>query len=61
MATKYKITEQHLSTQHGIAKLTRDGFTREQISKSLYSHAGKLSATEARSIMKNLYDRKGEC
>lgn len=58
---KYKITEQHLDTKHGIAKLTRDGFTREQISKSMYAHAGTLNASEARSIFKKLYDRKGEC
>ena len=38
MATKYRITERELSTTHGIAKLERDGFSREQISKALYAN-----------------------
>lgn len=58
---KYKITEQHLSEKHGIARLERDGFKREQISKAMYAHAGKMSADEARKITKKLYDRTGEC
>jgi hypothetical protein len=58
---KYKLTENHLDTKHGIAKLQRDGFTREQISKSMYSIAGKISADEARKLTKKLYDRTGEC
>ena len=58
---KYKITEQHLDTKHGIAKLERDGFTREQISKSMYAHAGKASADEMRKLTKKLYDRTGDC
>jgi len=58
---KYKITEQHLDTKAGIARLERDGFKREQISKAMYSHAGKMSAAEARNLTKKLYDRSGEC
>lgn len=58
---KYKLTEQMLDTKHGIAKLQRDGFTREQIAKSIYAHAGKASAEEMRTITKKLYDRTGEC
>ncbi len=58
---KYKITEQMLDTKYGIAKLQKDGFTREQISKSMYAHAGKMSADEARKLTKKLYDREGEC
>lgn len=58
---KYKITEQHLDTKAGIARLERDGFKREQIAKAVYAHAGKMSADEARKITKKLYDRTGEC
>lgn len=61
MATKYKITERELSTQHGIAKLERDGFSREQISKALYANTPGCQQKERAAIMKKLYDRKGEC
>lgn len=57
---KYKLTEQHLDTQGGILKLQRDGFTREQLSKAVYAHSGKISADEARKITKKLYDRNGD-
>ncbi len=61
MATKYKLNETHLSTQHGIKKLERDGFTRQDISRALYANSGKISPAESRAIIKNLFDRKGEC
>lgn len=61
MKPKYKITEQHLDTKHGIAKLQRDGFTRQDISRAMYAHAGKISADDARNLTKKLYDRSGEC
>ncbi len=59
--SKYKLTEQHLDTKYGIARLQKDGFTREQIAKSMYAHAGKASADEIRKLTKKLYDREGEC
>ncbi len=58
---KYKITEHHLDTKHGIAKLTRDGFTKENITKAMYNLTPGVSQTERTAIMKKLYDRKGEC
>lgn len=61
MATKYKITEQHLSERHGIARLQRDGFTKEQISKSMYAHTPGCTTAERRELVKKFYDRKGEC
>ena len=61
MSTKYKITERELSTQHGIAKLTRDGFKKEDLSKAMYNLTPGVSQTERTAIMKKLYDRKGEC
>jgi len=61
MGTKYRITERELSTQHGIAKLERDGFSREQISKSLYANTPGCTQKERTDIMKKLFDRKGEC
>lgn len=61
MKPKYKLTEHHLSERHGISRLEKDGFKREQISKAMYAHAGKISADEARKLTKKLYDRSGEC
>ena len=61
MKPKYKLTEQHLDTRHGIAKLTRDGFTRADISRALYSNSTGASRDERADIMRKLYDRKGEC
>lgn len=61
MATKYRITERELSTTHGIAKLERDGFSREQISKALYANTPGCQQKERAAIMKNLFNRKGEC
>ena len=61
MATKYTINENHLDTKHGIAKLEKDGFSREQISKSLYANTPGCSQKERTAIMKKLFDRKGEC
>lgn len=57
MTTKYKITEQHLDTKHGIAKLERDGFKREDISRALYSHTPGVSQAERTRIMERLHDR----
>ena len=59
--TKYKITEQHLDTKHGIAKLERDGFKREDISKALYAHTPGCNKDERAKLMKILHDRTGEC
>lgn len=62
MATpKYKITEHHLDTKAGIARLERDGFKREQISKAMYAHSPGASADQMRKLTKKLYDRTGEC
>lgn len=54
---KYKITEKHLETQCGIAKLERDGFSREQISKSMYAHTPGCKQSERNDIMRKLFDR----
>ena len=62
MATKkYRITEHHLDTKAGIARLERDGFTRQDISRAMYDNSPGASTDERRKIMKNLHDRSGEC
>ena len=61
MSTKYRISEKDLQTKHGIAKLERDGFSRETIMKSMYNLTPGVSQVERTAIVKELFDRKGEC
>ncbi len=58
MTTKYKINEQHLDTQHGIHKLTRDGFTRHDIIKAMYQHTSGVSQQDRTKLVQQLYDRR---
>ena len=54
---KYKITEQLLDTRAGIAKLERDGFSKETISKSMYKLTEGACQDTRKEIMSKLYDR----
>ena len=58
---KYKIQLHHLEERHGIARLERDGFIRQDISAALYKHTEGLDQQSRTAIMKKLHDRKGEC
>lgn len=57
MATKYRITPAMLEQRHNIAKLERDGFSREQIHKEMYKVTDGASDAERRKLMDKLYDR----
>lgn len=54
---KYKININHLETKHGIARLERDGFSREQISKSMYKATEGMKTQDRNRLMTNLFDR----
>ncbi|MGL6123763.1 MAG: hypothetical protein ACRC1W_12265 [Shewanella sp.] len=54
---KYSINITHLETKHGIAKLERDGFSREQISKSMYKVTEGASTQQRNELMVKLHDR----
>lgn len=54
---KYQININHLETKHGIAKLERDGFSREQISKSMYKATEGMKTPERTQLMEKLFDR----
>ncbi len=58
---KYKITEKQISEKHGIARLERDGFSRETIMKSMYNLTPGVDQRDRTKIVKQLFDRKGEC
>lgn len=56
---KYRITEKHFE-KHGITRLEKDGFSREQIMKSMYNLTPGLKQTERTKLVKETFDRKGE-
>ena len=56
--SKYKISINDLERQGGIAKLERDGFTKEQISKSMYKQTEGMPQRERQDLMSKLYDRR---
>lgn len=58
---KYQIQPHHLEERHGIARLERDGFVRQDISRALYNHTDGADQRLRTDIMKKLHDRKGEC
>jgi hypothetical protein len=56
--TKYKLTINEIEKASNIHKLERDGFTREQISKTMYKETDGASQQYRQEIMSRLYDRK---
>lgn len=59
MATpKYKLTLKMIETVGEIAKLERDGFTREQISKTMYRETDGASQDYRNKIFTNLHERE---
>ena len=59
--TKYKITMRDLETRGGIAKLERDGHSKESIMKTLYKHTEGASQQHREQIVSKLYDREKPC
>ena len=57
---KYRISEKHLET-HGIKRLERDGFSRQEIMHSMYRLTPGVSQTERTQITKEVFNRRGEC
>ncbi len=57
---KYRINESHFE-KHGVARLERDGFTKTEIMKKMYDLTPGMSQVDRTALVKDLYDRKGEC
>lgn len=55
---KYKINITHLEERGGIDRLKRDGFTREQISKSMYKLTEGACQDVRTAIMSKVYDKE---
>jgi len=55
---KYKLTMAHIDKASNITKLERDGFTKEQIHKTMYAETSGASQREREQIISKLYDRK---
>lgn len=58
--SKYKININHLDTHAGIHRLERDGFTREQIMKTMYKETDGASKKERTELVSRLFDRQRE-
>lgn len=58
---KYKITMRDLETRGGIAKLERDGHTKESIMKTMYKHTEGANQRDRENIVSKLYDRGEPC
>lgn len=54
---KYKITVGMLERRGEVAKLERDGHTRETIHKALYEHTDGARVDQQRKIISELYER----
>ncbi len=55
---KYKLTINEIERTSNIHKLERDGFTKEQIMKTMYKETDGASQRERENIIGKLYDRK---
>lgn len=60
MTTPYKITPTILEGEGNIAKLEKDGHTRESIHKAMYDITDGSNTTQRTEIMKKLYKREPE-
>ncbi len=58
---KYKITMRDLETRGGIAKLERDGHSKEAIMKTMYKHTDGASQQHREQLVSKLYDREKPC
>lgn len=58
---KYKITEAHLTTPGGVAKLERDGHNRHTIHDAMFKIMDKASHQEQTKVMSKLFDREKPC
>lgn len=55
---KYKLTMAHIDKASNIHKLERDGFTKEQVMKTMYKETAGAPQREREQIISKLYDRK---
>lgn len=54
---KYKITPQDLESRGNIAKLERDGFTKDIIHKQMYKITDGMNTQQRTAMMSKLYER----
>jgi len=58
---KYKISITDLERKGGIAKLERDGYSREKIISEMYKRTDGATTQERTKIISDLYDRQKPC
>lgn len=55
---KYTPTIKDFESRHGISKLERDGFSREQIMKTMYQKTEGMNQADRTQLVSKLFDRK---
>jgi hypothetical protein len=55
---KYKLTISDIDKAQNIHKLERDGFTKEQIMKTMYRETDGATQRQREEIVSKLYDRR---
>jgi len=58
MKKKYTLKLNDLEKKGGVERLMRDGFTRQDISQTLYKATEGASSRERESIMSQLHDKR---
>lgn len=58
MSNKYNISIKDIETKHGIAKLERDGFSRQDIMHGMYKLTDGLPQHKRTELVKELFNRK---
>ena len=58
---KYKISINDIERKGGIAKLEKDGFSREQIIKKMYHLTDGASQSQRTDMVNKLYNRAEPC
>lgn len=58
---KYKITINDLERKGGVAKLERDGYSREKIISEMYKQTDGATKQQREKIVSELYDRQKPC
>lgn len=57
VSRRYNITLRDLEQRHNVAKLERDGFTRQDIISAMYKHTDGASQEQRTEIINRIYDR----
>jgi len=61
MTTKYKLKLSDIERNGGIAKLDRDGFTKQQVMQTVHREMRGATRDEKAKVVEKLYNRQEPC